>query len=107
MACESETKPVIGKGVKFQITRMPFGVVVFDKDTIMSLRTEYHITGGMAGCHPVLPHQERHLGVPLLLMNEEVTLLRELKVAELCGEWHYPETPKQKLCYEVCTVYSR
>ena len=94
-------EPLPDKGVKFKLTRMPFGVVVFERDTIMSLRTEYHITGGMAGCHPILPHQDRHRGVPLLLMSEEVALLKELQVAELSGEWHFPNTAREKICYEV------
>ena len=89
------------RGDKIKLKRMPFGMVAFDKDTIMTLRREYHIVGDMAGCHPNVPHQIRFRGVPLLLMNEEVTLLRELEVAEFSGEWLYPETDREKLCYQV------
>ncbi|KAI6656709.1 hypothetical protein LOD99_16013 [Oopsacas minuta] len=92
---------VAEKGAKLQLTRMPFGIVTFNKDTIMTLRTEYHITGSMAGCHPIMPHQSRHRGVPLLLMNEEVTLLRELEVVEFSGGWDYPENERDKLCYQI------
>ena len=101
MAAGDTRQPSVERGVKVRLIQMPFGVVAFDRDTIMSLRTEYHITGGMAGCHPILPHQERHRGVPLLLMSEEVALLRELQVAEISGVWQYPHTPRERLCYEV------
>ena len=94
-------KMPICKGDKIKLKRMPFGIVAFDRDTIMTLRREYRIIGGMAGCHPNVPHQNKFKGVPLLLMDEEVTLLRELEVAEFSGEWLYPETDEEKLCYQV------
>ena len=105
MAAGDTREASVERGVKFRLIQMPFGVVAFDRETIMSLRTEYHITGGMAGCHPILPHQERHRGVPLLLMSEEVALLKELQVAELSGVWQYPHTPRERLCYEVSVTH--
>ena len=99
MAEQFSQEPI--KRTKFKLKILPFGVGVYDRDTIMCLRTEYHITGGMAGCHHVMAHQERHRGVPLLLLREEVSLLRELGVTELDGDWTYPETNRDKLCYEV------
>ena len=88
-------------GVKIKLKRMPFGVVAFDRDTVLRLRREYRIIGSMAGCHPSVPHQNKVRSVPLLLMDEEATLLRELEVAEFSGEWLYPDTDREKLCYQV------
>ena len=45
------------------------------------LRKNYRIVGSFIGTNPETPHQNEDLGLPLLLMAEEATLLVEMKVA--------------------------
>lgn len=45
------------------------------------LRVQFRVVGGLVGALPVKPRQNSQLGLPVLLMPEEVSLLREE------GEW--------------------
>ncbi|CAG8527339.1 4069_t:CDS:2 [Paraglomus occultum] len=49
--------------------------LVYDADAIHTLRSQYHIVGSLIGTLPQLPMQNRFYGLPLKLMQEEVTLL--------------------------------
>ncbi|KAI8592605.1 hypothetical protein BDZ88DRAFT_449113 [Geranomyces variabilis] len=48
---------------------------VWDADTVLLLRTRYHILGALIGTLPRLPLQNTFFSLPLQLMDEEVTLL--------------------------------
>lgn len=48
---------------------------------VRRLRVKFRIVGGMVGALPLQPRQNCQLGLPLLLMPEEVSVLREE------GEW--------------------
>lgn len=43
----------------------------------LRLREKYRIVGVLTGCLPRAPRQNVHLGLPLQLMSEELTLLLE------------------------------
>ncbi|XP_012276363.1 tRNA-splicing endonuclease subunit Sen34 [Orussus abietinus] len=60
---------------------------VWNAEDWFILRKEHRIIGELVGCNPKLPRQEILLGLPLLLLPEEVTVLLEQKVARLV---HYP-----------------
>lgn len=47
------------------------------------LREEHRIVGALIGCLAHLPRQDSFLGLPMVLLPEEVTLLLEQKVARL------------------------
>jgi len=49
----------------------------------LKLREEYRIVGALIGCLAHLPRQDSFLGLPMVLLPEEVTLLLEQKVARL------------------------
>jgi len=49
----------------------------------LKLREEYRIVGALIGCLAHLPRQDSFLGLPVVLLPEEVTLLLEQKVARL------------------------
>ncbi len=51
---------------------------VWDVDDIAALRTRHHICGVLTGTLPHLSQQNIFLGVPLVLMPEEVVLLVEI-----------------------------
>ena len=51
---------------------------VWDVDDIATLRTRHHICGVLTGTLPHLSQQNIFLGVPLVLMPEEVVLLVEI-----------------------------
>ena len=42
------------------------------------LREDYRIVGNLTGCLPQKPRQNVHLALPLQLLPEETTLLKEL-----------------------------
>ena len=54
------------------------------------LREEHRIVGMLIGSLPAHPHQNIHLGLPLQLSKEEVTLLLELGLAEFKRKNNYP-----------------
>jgi tRNA-splicing endonuclease subunit Sen34 len=47
------------------------------------LREEHRIVGALIGCLAHLPRQDSFLGLPMVLLPEEVTLLLEQKVVRL------------------------
>jgi hypothetical protein len=49
----------------------------------LKLREEYRIVGSLIGCLAHLPRQDSFLGLPMVLLPEEVTLLLEQEVARL------------------------
>jgi len=49
----------------------------------LKLREEYRIVGALIGCLAHFPRQDSFLGLPMVLLPEEVTLLLEEKVARL------------------------
>ncbi|KAF8843613.1 tRNA-intron endonuclease catalytic domain-like protein [Paxillus ammoniavirescens] len=69
---------------------------VWDIDDIAKLRSHHHICGVLAGTLPHLSQQNVFLGVPLLLMPEEVVLLVEKGLALLVDDknaHHDPSAP--------------
>ncbi|EGN95466.1 hypothetical protein SERLA73DRAFT_186486, partial [Serpula lacrymans var. lacrymans S7.3] len=68
---------------------------VWDVDDIATLRSKHHICGILAGTLPHLSQQNVFLGVPLLLMPEEVAFLVESELAVLVDDsvaHHDPST---------------
>ncbi|XP_015524814.2 tRNA-splicing endonuclease subunit Sen34 isoform X1 [Neodiprion lecontei] len=65
---------------------------VWSAEDWLKLRTEHRIIGELIGCLPKLPRQEVLLGLPLLLMPEEVSLMIEKNIARLVD---YPSIRKQ------------
>jgi len=51
---------------------------VWDVDDIAALRSKHRICGALTGTLPHLSQQNIFLGVPLVLMPEEVVLLVEI-----------------------------
>lgn len=49
----------------------------------LKLREEHRIVGALIGCLAHLPRQDSFLGLPMVLLPEEVTLLLEQEVARL------------------------
>jgi tRNA-splicing endonuclease subunit Sen34 len=49
----------------------------------LKLREEYRIVGALIGCLAHLPRQDSFLGLPMVLLPEEVTLLLEQEVVRL------------------------
>lgn len=58
-------------------------VHVWNADDWLQLRKEYRIVGALIGCLAHLPRQDSFLGLPMVLLPEEVTLLLEQEVARL------------------------
>ncbi|XP_025089502.1 tRNA-splicing endonuclease subunit Sen34-like isoform X2 [Pomacea canaliculata] len=56
---------------------------VWNPKDALRLREKYRIVGVLTGCLPRAPRQNVHLGLPLQLMSEELTLLLEKGFAEL------------------------
>ncbi|XP_069699872.1 tRNA-splicing endonuclease subunit Sen34 [Periplaneta americana] len=56
---------------------------VWNADDWLKIREDHRIVGALIGCLPHLPRQDSFLGLPLVLLPEEVTLLLERKVARL------------------------
>jgi len=63
---------------------------VFSAADARVLREEHRITGSLIGSLPAHPHQNIHLGLPLQLSREEVTLLLELELAQFKMRNNYP-----------------
>jgi len=59
---------------------------VWDVDDITVLRSHHHICGALTGTLPHLSQQNVFLGVPLVLMPEEVVLLLEKKLAVIVDD---------------------
>ncbi|KAI9015211.1 hypothetical protein BC832DRAFT_618824 [Gaertneriomyces semiglobifer] len=56
---------------------------VWDADTALDLRVRYHIIGALVGSLPRNPAQNTFFGLPLLLLDEEVTLLLQKGLVRL------------------------
>ncbi|XP_012262301.2 tRNA-splicing endonuclease subunit Sen34 [Athalia rosae] len=56
---------------------------VWNAEDWLKLRRDYRIYGVLIGCLPRLPRQEVFLGLPLLLLAEETTLLIEKNIVRL------------------------
>lgn len=56
---------------------------VCDFSDWQKLREEHRIVGALVGCLAHLPRQDLFLGLPMVLLPEEVTLLLDHKVARL------------------------
>ena len=63
---------------------------VFRAGDARVLREEHRIVGSLVGCLPAHPHQNIHLGLPLQLSKEEVTLLLELGLAQFKKKNNFP-----------------
>ncbi|KAI0086611.1 hypothetical protein BDY19DRAFT_894376 [Irpex rosettiformis] len=59
---------------------------VWDLDDLAALRAEHHICGVLSGTLPHLAQQNVFLGVPLVLMPEEVVVLVEKEIAVLVDD---------------------
>ncbi|KAI0060793.1 tRNA-intron endonuclease catalytic domain-like protein [Artomyces pyxidatus] len=70
---------------------------VWDPDDAATLRAQHHICGVLAGTLPHLSQQNVFLGLPLILMPEELVLLVEKQLAVLVDDpaAHAPPTPEQ------------
>ncbi|PNF37704.1 tRNA-splicing endonuclease subunit Sen34 [Cryptotermes secundus] len=58
-------------------------VYTWNADDWQKLREEYRIVGALIGCLAHLPRQDSFLGLPMVLLPEEVTLLHEQKLVRL------------------------
>lgn len=65
---------------------------IWDATDARRLREEFRIVGNLTGCLPRAPRQNIHLGLPLQLMPEEVTLLVEKGFAEVVQEEYLEPT---------------
>ncbi|KAL4076970.1 hypothetical protein V8B97DRAFT_1866172 [Scleroderma yunnanense] len=70
---------------------------VWDVDNIAKLRSHYHICGMLTGTLPHLSQQNIFLGIPLLLMPEEVVLLVEKGFACLIDDQNAHQDPSPEL----------
>ncbi|GBE82612.1 tRNA-intron endonuclease catalytic domain-like protein [Sparassis latifolia] len=68
---------------------------VWDVDDIATLRSQHHICGVLTGTLPHLSQQNVFLGIPLLLIPEEVVLLVEKQLAVLIDDPHAHRVPTQ------------
>ncbi|EPQ58091.1 tRNA-intron endonuclease catalytic domain-like protein [Gloeophyllum trabeum ATCC 11539] len=70
---------------------------VWDVDDIATLRSKHHICGVLTGTLPHLSQQNVFLGVPLLLLPEEVVLLIEKELAVLVDDpsAHHAPSPSE------------
>ncbi|KAI8373040.1 tRNA intron endonuclease [Radiomyces spectabilis] len=80
--------------------------LVFDAKVVEQLRCDYRIIGSLTGTLPRFPLQNKFLGLPLVLMPEEVTLLLSKKIAYIetstdIPTWIYPLTDMDRLRYQV------
>ncbi|KAG8989101.1 tRNA-splicing endonuclease subunit [Tulasnella sp. JGI-2019a] len=66
---------------------------VWNTDDAATLRKSYHITGMLTGTLPTMAQQNVFLGIPLLLMPEEVVFLVEKEVAILLDDAHGHNSP--------------
>ncbi|KAI0948552.1 hypothetical protein AcW1_005424 [Taiwanofungus camphoratus] len=69
---------------------------VWDVEDIATLRSEHHICGVLTGTLPHLSQQNVFLGVPLLLMPEEVVLLVEKQLAVLIDDTQAHRIPSTR-----------
>ncbi|KAH9038977.1 tRNA-intron endonuclease catalytic domain-like protein [Lactarius pseudohatsudake] len=83
-------------------TRIPIHVsnqtaLVWDVDHVATLRSEHRICGVLSGTLPHLSQQNIFLGVPLVLVPEELVLLVEKQLATIVHDpaAHHPATPAQ------------
>ncbi|KAH8983722.1 tRNA-intron endonuclease catalytic domain-like protein [Lactarius hatsudake] len=83
-------------------TRIPIHVsnqtaFVWDVDHVATLRSEHRICGVLSGTLPHLSQQNIFLGVPLVLVPEELVLLVEKQLATIVHDpaAHHPATPAQ------------
>ncbi|KAH9056673.1 tRNA-intron endonuclease catalytic domain-like protein [Lactarius vividus] len=83
-------------------TRIPIHVsnqtaFVWDIDHVATLRSEHRICGVLSGTLPHLSQQNIFLGVPLVLIPEELVLLVEKQLATIVHDpaAHHPATPAQ------------
>lgn len=56
-------------------------ITVWNADDWLKIREEHRIVGALIGCLAHLPRQDSFLGLPMVLLPEEATLLLEKKVA--------------------------
>ncbi|XP_053382948.1 tRNA-splicing endonuclease subunit Sen34-like [Mercenaria mercenaria] len=70
----------------FKIHQCGKEYLVWNSKDVRSLREKFRIVGTLIGCLPRAPRQNAHLGLPLQLIPEEVTLLLENGVAEVVTE---------------------
>ncbi|XP_021374918.1 tRNA-splicing endonuclease subunit Sen34-like [Mizuhopecten yessoensis] len=71
-------------------------VLVWNAEDVSFLRDEMRVVGNQIGCLPRFPRQNSFLGLPLLLMPEEVSLLLNKGVADLEKGDNPLETPTQQ-----------
>ncbi|KAI9456276.1 tRNA-intron endonuclease catalytic domain-like protein [Lactarius psammicola] len=83
-------------------TRIPIHVsnqtaFVWDVDHVATLRSEHRICGVLTGTLPHLSQQNLFLGLPLVLVPEELVLLVEKQLATIVHDpaAHHPATPTQ------------
>ena len=63
---------------------------VFSAADARLLREEHRIVGALVGSLPAHPHQNIHLGLPLQLAKEEVSLLLDMGLAKFKRRNNYP-----------------
>lgn len=71
--------------------------LVWDVDHVATLRSEHRICGVLSGTLPHLSQQNIFLGLPLVLVPEELVLLVEKQLATIVHDpaAHHPATPTQ------------
>jgi len=72
---------------------------IWDPETALYLRSHFRIVGTMVGSLPHLVQQNIFLGLPLLLMNEQVLICYEqgLKVRIFDDTQKYPKPSNQEM----------
>ncbi|XP_028395958.1 tRNA-splicing endonuclease subunit Sen34-like [Dendronephthya gigantea] len=58
-------------------------VLVWDKETVMTLRKQHHIVGALVGSLPSKPRQNLIFSLPLILLPEEAKLLLDKNIAKM------------------------
>ncbi|KAK7863006.1 hypothetical protein R5R35_014558 [Gryllus longicercus] len=83
--------------------------LIFNAEDWLKLREEHRIVGSLVGCLAQTPYQDHFKGLPLALLPEEATLLRENNVARLINHASLLKSPSSdvkaeydKYCEKIC-----
>ncbi|XP_015590203.1 tRNA-splicing endonuclease subunit Sen34 [Cephus cinctus] len=72
-------------------------VFVWNATDWLTLRRDHRVIGELIGCLPKLPRQEVFMGLPMLLLPEEATLLLEKSIARIVSYPHLQKPPTESL----------
>ncbi|KAI0831771.1 tRNA-intron endonuclease catalytic domain-like protein [Trametes gibbosa] len=84
---------------KIQLRVSNYKAYVWDVEDIATLRAKHHVCGVLTGTLPHLSQQNVFLGVPLVLLPEEVVLLLEKQLAVLIDDSNAHRPPSAEALY--------